>query len=1096
MSSTTAESTSAGYEFEKLVDIAVEHERLELDDGKPLFTKFRDEAEKTFQLRDIDAWLIQQLEDNAVEVGEMDTQPSLPVLPSLSAVDDALQIRRAQEVGRKIEEARQTVNRYRHERDDAGAELAFRLREEEVAARDRVTVKHQAMEAGLIERLQRHEGILQKVPNMPFTWTVEWCMAPQEFTVNVTSLRGLRNKVRDGYYVFLLSVYDHVGGRCYRFSTGENHLNCSAALPPQRYGAKSSQVDLFINQTVSLTCPSPLLLNTHAVLCVELWQLRVGKYDPMDKVVGFGYFPLVEHNYRVVEGRFKMPLLTGKANDGVDTFRQMGSLIERGLQYWLGNLYFEVKQTRRLQKVTAQEALGANGIGGQDGSSAAAVANATGTSSIFGFNDLDDISAHTLRQDKTADDVRHLTYPQLPPRLFFDDVKVESEAMGLPQTMEEKQAFQLREVSADADSGDLKNMNQAIWSKRARLEEEKRALTKESHKRIRHALSVNSAEDDMIHDLKIRQDIAAHGGTKSLVTADPLHEMEVREKVRDSHVLLENHHHALVSQREFIFMGRNFMDKQRITKAIVLDDIGYNAQGTWDKTKLVTTLLFAVLGLYVRLLLHGVGKYLYLGGIDVPIIQENWYPWHIDLRFEHTSRFYPFNSVLAAIVPNLCVILMFVLLGVLFYALVLIFDYLPHWATRLVFWLGVGALLDAPLTVIAESAAGNFDSGECFLLYNQFLREEKSGIHGALLIFVFYTVIAIPQAYFLYLYATYVHLNGRAVDIYERITYPENSFFVPHDIELSALELNEIVKRAKNYRSERGDIKRVVVKEFNYKFTCLFRDRLFKLLSVLSNEPEEWITRYVSTISIRRPRHATRLIKSDGLGSFVLGNDIMLFMRRHFPTMCSFGDGRLGDREEDHYYEQDTIVGIASHSTAAEDEKEMRSFLRQYFLAQVSDPKPVEWDNGNPLSFVVKNSQMLADLIFFETDGSLSRLLNLRKYLADYATSIHACAMDDPTSWREVQLPNYDRHEPLVSTQGDDAQGVIMFISVENPATGTLQLLRSLVVTPFGQILEPKPTSYTFKAKHTADDPEFWAAKSIAEAKQTARRAEYGLKLH
>jgi hypothetical protein len=348
---------------------------------------------------------------------------------------------------------------------------------------------------------------------------------------------------------------------------------------------------------------------------------------------------------------------------------------------------------------------------------------------------------------------------------------------------------------------------------------------------------------------------------------------------------------------------------------------------------------------------------LYLGGIDVPITEEHWYPYHIDLRFEFTSRFYPFNSALAALVPNLIVVAVFMVFGITFYALIRIFDRLPYYATRLVFWLGIGALLDAPLTYIFESASGNFESGECFLLYNQFLREENSGIHGAVLTIVLYIAVAIPQAYFMYLYATYVHLNGRAVDIYERITYPETSFFVPNDLEISSYELQEIVKKAKNFRSERGDIKRVAVREFNYKFTCLFRDRLFKLLSVLSNEPEEWISQYCNMISVRRPRHAINKIVHN-LGSFKLGSDIMLFMRRHFPTMCAYADHRLGDRFEDHYYEQDTIVGMAKQSTPEEDEKEMRSFLRQYFISQVCDIKPVEWHNDNPNTFIVRDASL------------------------------------------------------------------------------------------------------------------------------------------
>jgi hypothetical protein len=82
------------------------------------------------------------------------------------------------------------------------------------------------------------------------------------------------------------------------------------------------------------------------------------------------------------------------------------------------------------------------------------------------------------------------------------------------------------------------------------------------------------------------------------------------------------------------------------------------------------------------------------------------------------------------------------------------------------------------------------------------------------------------------------------------------------------------------------------------------------------------------------------------------------------------------------------------------------------------------------------------------------------------------------------------------STQGEDAVSVIILVSLENAVKNTSHLLRAFVVTPFGQILEPTAACFTFLSAHTADFPEFWAAKAVQEARNLNNMTHsYGLQL-
>ena len=79
------------------------------------------------------------------------------------------------------------------------------------------------------------------------------------------------------------------------------------------------------------------------------------------------------------------------------------------------------------------------------------------------------------------------------------------------------------------------------------------------------------------------------------------------------------------------------------------------------------------------------------------------------------------------------------------------------------------------------------------------------------------------------------------------------------------------------------------------------------------------------------------------LGSYKLGSDVLEFLKRNFPHLTSMSSHRIGDAQEDLYYESELIRDVQMHNTPSEDNLELRNLLKAYFQAQVFGAKPAEW---------------------------------------------------------------------------------------------------------------------------------------------------------
>ena len=74
------------------------------------------------------------------------------------------------------------------------------------------------------------------------------------------------------------------------------------------------------------------------VLMFELYLLR-GEVSPIDRVVAWGVFPVVDCEFNVISGKYKVPMARGIVNHRIQMFEKLEKYIAADVDNWLGNLW-------------------------------------------------------------------------------------------------------------------------------------------------------------------------------------------------------------------------------------------------------------------------------------------------------------------------------------------------------------------------------------------------------------------------------------------------------------------------------------------------------------------------------------------------------------------------------------------------------------------------------------------------------------------------------------------------------------------------------------------------------------------------------------
>uniref|UniRef100_A0A8D0H6S1 Uncharacterized protein n=1 Tax=Sphenodon punctatus TaxID=8508 RepID=A0A8D0H6S1_SPHPU len=187
------------------------------------------------------------------------------------------------------------------------------------------------------------EEIVAKLGNLPevnneSNGAAGLCWKPIQ--IQLKCLRGVKDKVPKGHYVLKVSLCGRLGGSALHWSTPEEQ-QWAEMTPPVSHDGNFYNVEIYFDQSVHTVVPARMDVKLGMILLFELFLLR-GTNTYIDRIVGWGVFPLCDNNFDALEGKFKCPFLRGHYDAKLDRFKKIENLISSDLDHWLCNLYFQV----------------------------------------------------------------------------------------------------------------------------------------------------------------------------------------------------------------------------------------------------------------------------------------------------------------------------------------------------------------------------------------------------------------------------------------------------------------------------------------------------------------------------------------------------------------------------------------------------------------------------------------------------------------------------------------------------------------------------------------------------------------------------------
>ena len=105
---------------------------------------------------------------------------------------------------------------------------------------------------------------------------------------------------------------------------------------------REKEINFKAHQIYFVLPPDPELLPSNVII-FELVNLSC-ESTSHDTVLGWGCYPIVNGEFQINEGKFKIPLLRGSCQYECDSFKNIEEIYRRNVDEWLCNLYVEIRK--------------------------------------------------------------------------------------------------------------------------------------------------------------------------------------------------------------------------------------------------------------------------------------------------------------------------------------------------------------------------------------------------------------------------------------------------------------------------------------------------------------------------------------------------------------------------------------------------------------------------------------------------------------------------------------------------------------------------------------------------------------------------------
>jgi len=274
--------------------------------------------------------------------------------------------------------------------------------------------------------------------------------------------------------------------------------------------------------------------------------------------------------------------------------------------------------------------------------------------------------------------------------------------------------------------------------------------------------------------------------------------------------------------------------KLRYIHQEILSDL---ALSNWRSSDMWITVFIYLIAFWMRMYIHYLGQYLYLVGLDVPVygFAAKVHIMTLKYVFSSVTLSTEIGLILLGPVANLMLFIFFSFVG---YSITGLTGYLPDNVSKFLAAYGLATVLDPFLVFVIDVIASNYyctsnypntcginytsSSCECFegdawKLWVRLEEEESAGVSGGFLTLILYAIMTFVSFFCLYNYLLYVHMNGRMLDVYKRLTANSMEFFLPHDLEMPLAEVNFICDKAKRWLGVKGEKRNIAVSEYELR---------------------------------------------------------------------------------------------------------------------------------------------------------------------------------------------------------------------------------------------------------------------------------------
>ena len=163
----------------------------------------------------------------------------------------------------------------------------------------------------------------------------------QPINVHLELVRALKDKIPKGRYSVLVTLLDRIGGNPLNYQEKKKVRGWKRVTKPHLHGGQYYHNELRFQETLKVLAPTEDEMRPSMVLLFEMFMLKSREFT-QDQVLGWGVFPLVNSQFQLNQGKYKIPLLWGPVNKDLDKFRMIENIYRQNLDKWVANIYFEV----------------------------------------------------------------------------------------------------------------------------------------------------------------------------------------------------------------------------------------------------------------------------------------------------------------------------------------------------------------------------------------------------------------------------------------------------------------------------------------------------------------------------------------------------------------------------------------------------------------------------------------------------------------------------------------------------------------------------------------------------------------------------------